>query len=309
MSQVHGLILTHRKQHFVPRSYLSAWCDAATPTGQTPYVWTFPKEGGVGRPRAPRNLFTETDMYSIRTPDGSRDLSLEHGLAGMESEFTRVARDTLANLRPLSSDEHLAVCGFAAAMQVRVAKQRDHFGEIWSAVLEDLDVLKRKMESKTPAERAAIRKPPLPPSSRRSSLSYDDVKSLAEQPLQNLLAPAIEVQLPGLLEMDLAVLQTENEIGFITSDAPCVWFDPEAEARPFPFNAVGLMYPTLEITLPISPKQLLLFSRSGISGYATVTDQGLDELNRRTLRYADEFIVVNQNRTHPNWYVAQPRNE
>ena len=35
----------HKKQHFIPRSYLESWCDPKTPHGQNPYIWLFSKDG------------------------------------------------------------------------------------------------------------------------------------------------------------------------------------------------------------------------------------------------------------------------
>ena len=61
----------HKWQHWIPRAYLSAWCDPDTPEDQEPYVWSFPRDGGAGRRRAPKNMFAETDMYTIKLEDGT----------------------------------------------------------------------------------------------------------------------------------------------------------------------------------------------------------------------------------------------
>ncbi len=42
-----------------------------------------------------------------------------------------------------------------------------------------------------------------------------------------LLATVMEIQPPILFGMDLAVLVCNDPLGFITSDEPCVWFNPE----------------------------------------------------------------------------------
>ena len=49
--------MKHGKQHFVPQSYLRAWCDPETPDGQEPYVWRFAKDGTDARRKAPENIF------------------------------------------------------------------------------------------------------------------------------------------------------------------------------------------------------------------------------------------------------------
>ena len=64
--------------------------------------------------------------------------------------------------------------------------------------------------------------------SKEKGLSYEDVRALHEKPMQNMLPSFINVESHLLCKLDFAVLYTEDEIGFITSDSPCVWFDPEA---------------------------------------------------------------------------------
>jgi hypothetical protein len=83
------------KQHWVPQSYLSAWCDPASSEKKKCPVWVFPKEGGVGRPEVPKNIFWEREMYTIHLPNGERDLTLEHGLSSLEDDFARLRRDKL----------------------------------------------------------------------------------------------------------------------------------------------------------------------------------------------------------------------
>ena len=88
----------------------------------------------------------------------------------------------------------------------------------------------------------------------------------------------------------------------ITSDAPCVWFDPEAYKRPFLYRAPGLAWPTIEVTLPVSPKQVLLMNHAGLNRYFKVPPHIVDELNRRTRGHADEYFVVQRNEARPIWY-------
>ena len=70
---------THRRQHYLPQSYLQAWTDPECPANHEPYVWIFDREGKEGRAKSPKNIFHETDMYTIVGEDGERDLKLEQG--------------------------------------------------------------------------------------------------------------------------------------------------------------------------------------------------------------------------------------
>jgi len=84
---------THKGQHFVAESYLKAWCDPDCPSNHEPYVWRFDKDGTNPTKRAPKNLFKETDFYTIEKADGTRDLRLEHGLSELESKFAQIRRN------------------------------------------------------------------------------------------------------------------------------------------------------------------------------------------------------------------------
>jgi hypothetical protein len=42
------------------------------------YVWRFALDGKLIGKKSPENLFTETDLYTIPMPDGSRNLEPEH---------------------------------------------------------------------------------------------------------------------------------------------------------------------------------------------------------------------------------------
>ncbi len=66
------------------------------------------------RKKSPEKSFTETDRYTIKLPDGRRDLVIEDTLASVESEFVR----TLTRIRrrdrlPMSDKARL--CLFASA--------------------------------------------------------------------------------------------------------------------------------------------------------------------------------------------------
>ncbi len=62
----------NKRQHFVPTCYLKAWLDPSAPrtNTRTPYVWMFDKDGTNPRNKSPEKIFHETDMYTLRLPDG-----------------------------------------------------------------------------------------------------------------------------------------------------------------------------------------------------------------------------------------------
>jgi len=110
-----------------------------------------------------------------------------------------------------------------------------------------------------------------------------------------------------LLGMDAGLLVTDDAVGFITSDAPIVAFDPEAYLRPWPHNGTGLMWPKIEVTCPLSPNHLLLFNRQGLTARLPCPPTLLDEVNRRTRFHAREHYVVRSNSRREQWFkVVEP---
>lgn len=282
------------RQHFVPQSYLNAWCDPATPAGQTPYVWRFAADGSTSAKKSPRNIFVETDMYTIRRADGSRDLVLEHGLGELESAFVSIRDRVLSQHQKISDEDRLKLCAFAAAARARTRLSRDHLRDQWQKVL---DLGKAMMESMKFKQASPA---PLPASG--ASLSMEEVERLAAEPLQSMLAPMVEFETRGLYQMNLGVFDAQDARGFITSDAPCVWFDPKALERPAFYRAPGFIWKTLEVSLPVSPTQMLLFSYSKFDSYVKAPDYLVQELNRRTRFHSHEFFVVNQDSKADRWF-------
>lgn len=295
----------HRKQHFVPVSYLKAWCDPEALKGQNPYVWIFDKEGANGRRKAPENIFHETDMYTIKMPDGSRDIVIEHGLQQLESEFANIRNRKLNKGRPLDQSEHLLLCAFIAAAHARTRAMREHQRAQWGGLRQMMERMIIWAETATEQQKAdAISAMPL--SHSEPGMDYEEVKSLCESPLQNLLVPIVQTLAPLLFRLDLTIFETDDRIGFITSDNPCLWFDSEAHKRPPLYRAPGLAYESIEITLPVSPRHCICLNRRGLHGYIKANALVVDELNKRTRFSAEEHFIVRSNETKPIWFKPTP---
>src|SRR5438552_6774777 len=123
--------MEHARQHWIPQSYLESWCDPDTPARHTPFVWRFSKDGSIVSKKAPKNIFYETDMYTIQLANGSRNLSIEHGLAGLENTFAELRKTKLANHTALTLEDKLVLCAFIAAMYARTRAQRHHWQKQW----------------------------------------------------------------------------------------------------------------------------------------------------------------------------------
>ncbi len=296
----------HKKQHTIPESYLKAWCDRKTPEGHEPYVWVISKDGQKTKKKAPTNVFTETDFYTIKKIDGTRDLVLEHGLQQLESKFATVRRNTLEPMADISPEDRITLCAFTAAMHARTKAQREHTRNQWTPILDMMKSMQSKSKTMTPEERDILAAH-TPPSSEEGGIRIEDVENIVENPMQSMLGLMVEVETPLLIALDMAVLHTQSVPGFITSDRPCVWFDPEAYKRPPYYRIPALMYESIEITLPISPSYVLLLNRQGFNGYKATNKTIVDEFNRRIRFHCYEYLVASRNEQDPYWFVVDPR--
>lgn len=291
-----------RRQHFVAASYLKAWQDPSAPKSSTntPFVWTFDKNGKNPKAKAPAKIFRETDMYTLTMPDGSQDLKLENGLGEIESNFIRIRNSKFNFKRELSQTEWKWTCLFVATAYVRTVVYRDH------AVgnLEKIKDLFEKVagpdwETRTIAQEL----PPHVDPTRTYIPRPGDFDNLKETATQALFGSAIEVILPALQRMHKTVLCTTDQLGFLTSDAPSTWCDP-TDYRRHPFErGAALMKPDVEITLPISPQQCIVFTHRPFGPlYVDVSTKVVDLLNHRHATFAPSTIVVRHQATRPSWF-------
>jgi hypothetical protein len=73
------------------------------------------------------------------------------------------------------------------------------------------------------------------------------------------------------------------------------------------YRSVGLGYKSVEVTLPISPKQAILISHTPLPLYLNVDMLNVDSINRKTRFHADKYYVVNRNYKKDFWFkVLEP---
>ena len=286
-----------KDQHTVPRSYLRAWCDPETPNGA--FIWVFSKEQKQGRRRSPKSTFTQEDFYTLPGSGGQRDLSIENSLAALEGAFVLVRDSALKERRPLVDTERTDLLAFIAAMMTRTTRFTDHWRGQWSEVLGRME----KMQKELPLvkqRRSGI------PIRKGESMGVEDVRRLATFTAQINLITIVPPLTEALSAMNLTILETNSQPGLITSDAPVVWFDPMAFTRPWPYNGHGLASPTIEISMPVSSTQAVLLTWRLESGYVSVADDLVMEMNRMARAHCHRAFVVSRDFVQPEWFDLLP---
>jgi hypothetical protein len=272
-------------QHTIPNCYLKAWCDPSPlPEKHTPFIWLISKDGQEKHKRAPRNAFTEVDRYTIRTQDRNKSLRVEQKTLGAtEDAFVRIL-SKLEKREPLNANENLDLCAFATAMFARSKRQGDHFTEFFRTVHKQVESLERKRGA--------------PPGASLETRIHAESGPASTVTMFMLSWPFL------FLRMNMSILCTESEEGFITSDRPFVMNNPDAHKLPpvLRYPAPG-RDPKIEISLPLTPNRLLLISHIYSSGYRNVTQTGVDELNARVRFGCDEYFVSHKGIVKECWFV------
>jgi hypothetical protein len=293
----------HKKQHYVPASYLKAWCDPDRRSIEEPFVWIFEKDGSGPKRRAPGNILHETDIYTTVGRDGQRKLAMESGLSRLEQSFVRVRNKKLNYSRSLDAEERGLLCVFAAAAHARTPKRREHLRKQWQRPLEMMEDMIQQMKEATPEQRRKMANfPAITPRDDRNTLTYEDVKALVEKPMEMMLLPSIAAEAPLLAQLDMAILETDDDLGFITSDHPCVWSDSKAYTRHPMYRSPALAYETIVITLPLSPRHCLLLNRQNVTGYVPANEMMVDSVNRITRFAAHEHFIARKPIKRDSWF-------
>jgi hypothetical protein len=260
-----------------------------------PYVWRFTREGQPAGRKSPYNIFKEIDLYTIPMPDGSRNLELEHGLSELEGRFTEI-REKLEERKELTPVDVVTLLAFTVAMSFRTKAYRDFQQSQFKKIYGLADSVSKQFADGRPG----------PPTHGATlpghSVSVSDIKTVAERPIQALLPIQMSATIPVVTSMSLAIVEAEEAPGFITSDDPCIWFDPDAYRRAPMHREPSLMDTEIEVTLPISPRLTLLLNRKGKDGYCTAPHRVIEEYNRRAVAYTDEYVIVNGDAKDDAWF-------
>jgi hypothetical protein len=300
---------SHGRQHYVNQSYLSGWVDPDTPATQEGYVWVFPRREGLGKRKAPRNLFYETDLYTLKLRNGARDIRIEKSLSIIEGMFAKVRAGPIRAREHVSDDDRAILAVFVAANLARTLKQRNHlrgqFGRILEIGEQMTEAMRAKRKELSPAEYNAYVKSVsgVRPPTRDNEISIDAIKELHAHPLQHLMWPQIQARSSELYEMYLTFATTTDATGFVTSDAPTVVRRFGLEGIPFHWRPTSFLVGKTEVCMPISPDALAIFHlRAGIDEYVAVRPSDLDEWNEVACYYSHEEVVVRRNQKPDGWY-------
>src|SRR5258708_7264196 len=111
-------------------------------------------------------------------------------------------------------------------MHARIPVRREHNVRIWNDVLNQRKRISQRVKNLTSKERANFVAEPRRVQ-RGSTIPPEKIEQWTKEPLRAWLGPEVRNLAPVLLQMDSVLYETPDATGFITSDNPCGWFDPE----------------------------------------------------------------------------------
>lgn len=257
---------THKHQHTIPRVYLRSWLEPYTPAGQMAAIHILAKESKEVRRKSPTKSFTSNDRYTVHLKDGERNLDVENYLGRIESDFQGVLQ-AVRNRQNLSTSHRAKLAVFTAAMMGRALVQSD-------SLRRQLQPLEEIVEKAGTPEQA------------------EELSEYIRNHAAYYTTSTIEASAPMLFNMVSSILITNDATGFITSDNPAVMFNPNAYKLPPFYRPPGLATIDVEITLPLTPKHLIVYThRRHLPFYQSVDLKTVDELNRRTWAHAHQEVV------------------
>lgn len=281
--------MEHGNQHWIPRGYLGAWRDPDPAKRNPPRVYRYGKDGLYIDWRTPSRMFSDQpELYTRPQPDGSRDLSTEHQLQRLEDAYVRVRDRVLAKRKPLTDDARADLVLFIAALRARSPFMRDHHAANDAAVLRVAENVKASLERMTPEQRSWV--PRAVSRGSEPSIKLEDFRSLAARPFGERLLRDIEIEAHVLARLHLSIfLAPATGEALITSDAPVVWWDP---LDPPPSRrSLGLGRPTVEVTLPLTPRLCASLTYVPRPDYIELGPSDVDQLNRRVLYRCQEIFL------------------
>ena len=270
-----------KNQHIIPQSYLKQFVDPKTPAGYEPYVWIFERETKVGKKKAPKNILSEVDFYTLKG-----NYVIEKTLAQIESDYAVIFEKKIKNKIPIKSYEHLILCAFVAAMLQRTLKQKEHMEKFMDQMIGHAKQMEI-VHGATP----------------KTSLEWEKEKEDINKLTVIQMVPEIA---KILYKMNIAFLCTKNKkASFITSDSPAFLFNSQLQFQRF--FSPGFGQKNVEVRLPLSPDISVCFSWiNNLRGYLKIDEDMVHDMNRMVYGYSYQYFIANSEKLKRRWFRRMP---
>lgn len=276
-----------KKQHYVTECYLREFIDPNTPVGYEPYIWRFEKNGKNRKNKSPSNIFTSTDLYTIKIAGRAKNYAIETTLSKIESKYANIFRKKIKKKLPLSEYEHIVLSAFVATTIQRTLRRKDNLEQFFDELINHGEKI---------AQHHGI-----------VSKNVEHLKKYKKNAHKLSILEILSEITQLLIRMNVSFLCVGNSgAKFITSDDPCILYNPKLQWQRF--QGPGLEQRDIEVILPLSPEIMLCLSWSNFRGYIEMKKSKIDDLNRMTRAYCYKYFISHTPKTKWIWFRKYPLN-
>lgn len=261
-------------QHFVAATYLRSWgYNNKSKNNDDVYVWVRRKNFTKVFEKNPKEIFKVEHLYTIFGENGDRDYSVENWFRDLEGSFSTVRHKVENDPASMSQSDRRTLAFFTASQYYRTPKSTKTFRE-------RIDTANYIMNMIGAKKKIAM----IGPGSTSYLLTEEEVVHAQQHPFLNFYLPRIEEFAEDLLKMNLAILKSNAEGSFITSDCPAVLVDRLRENQ-------GLQSSGARLTLPISPKTTVAYNWVH-KGVHNISSEDIKIENRIQVAVSVEYIIL-----------------
>lgn len=273
--------MTKKKHHYVPVSYLKAFCCADGMLAV--YRKDAPTEPFRKRPD---DVAFHRYYYAQPMPDGGRDTNrLEDLFSELEGKWPPIIDALTA--RDAVNDRLDDIFAFVALQRARVPAMRNAVEQMLAA---SVIAMASQLE--------ADGKLPSPPKGLDKLVDHIAVSIDPHQSV-HAMVPIIEAMGQVLHRVGLVVLHNQTDRDFITSDNPVIYFDPTTSneaLRPYGLQPNG----DVVLMMPIAPKLMLFgtssdkprFAERGIEYFGIGARDKIAAMNEKVARFAYDAVYA-----------------
>lgn len=265
-----------KQQHYIPnKSYLNYFVDQSL---DTPALWVyFNKQEVINdaanancKPITPINLCKESYLYE--TPHLPVN-AIEHALQKIEDDYKSVLDKKIIPQKRLTHVDKRKLSYFFSTLEVRTPLNKENTNDFINQMREMVTHLE---EAKMGGQKSDLHK----------QLDLAQAQNLM---FTQMLIAAVDVNRFGHVDMLFLTPDFEDErMFFITSDFPVTMENFVFANSFYPSTPMDA---TVEVVIPLTPKIAVLCNNIGLNGYKRIDHNFVREVNNRTLRRANKFII------------------
>ncbi len=119
------------------------------------------------------------------------------------------------------------------------------------------------------------------------------------------LVNTIQFSSPILFAMDMSLYSTDDELGFLTSDEPCITYNRTAYRYHPMLRSPGLLQRDVQILLPLSPRLLVAFTHTPTFPQITpLTREQTNDINRLIVHYGRDEFLSWKGEVREEWFAS-----